>query len=313
MKEEIKYNADKHLLTIIDQRQQWLINERRYSAHTVDAYSRDLAQFLDFFDHPLSLNNLGQIDLPRFRSYISNTLGRHISKSSAARKLSGLRNFFDWLERKELVHNPAISVLSSPKKPKILPRALDIGQAFELIDLSSQEQERHWVQLRDTAIFILLYGCGLRISEAVALNLGDFDNGDFITVRGKGNKDRIVPLLPIVIQAVNTYLDACPFTIAAGQPLFLGVRGERISPRIIQRQMEKIRHQAGFPDSYTPHALRHSFATHLLAAGTDLRAIQQLLGHSSLATTQRYTEVETSKLLEEYQKADLFGEHDTND
>ncbi len=306
MKEEIKYNADSILVEVIRNWQNWLRDERLYSEHTVDAYSRDLSDFLAFFKEKVSLGQLSELDIIDFRKYISSEKTQLLNKSSLARKLSTIRNFYRWLSKKKLAKNSAISILSSPKKPKNLPRSLDKNQAIELIDEAPNFEAENWQQLRDIAIFTLLYGCGLRISEATNLNIGDFDNNEFLRIKGKGNKTRIVPLLPIVIKAVENYADNCPYKRNNGEALFLGARGERISPRIIQRQMEKIRNYMGLPDNLTPHSLRHSFATHLLAAGTDLRSIQELLGHSSLSTTQRYTEVEISTIQNEYDKAGLF-------
>ena len=306
MKADIKYNVDQDLQTIIKNWLQWLRNERRYSAHTVDAYARDLSQFLDFFTTPQSIDSLSKIQITDCRRYISSRHCQLISKSSLARKLSTIRNFFHWLDRNKIVKNSAISVLSSPKKDKILPRSLEINQTFELIEEAPNFERENWQQLRDIAIFTLLYGCGLRISEAVNTNIGDFDNQDFLRIKGKGKKERIVPLLPIVTKTINTYLSACPYSHNNGDAVFLGARGERISPRIIERQMEKIRNYMGLPSNLTPHSLRHSFATHLLANGTDIRSIQELLGHSSLSTTQRYTEVEISQLQKEYNQAHLL-------
>ena len=298
------FYADSELLKYIEQWQNWLSNERKYSLHTVNAYARDLSQFLSFFPLAATLSNLQTLPISEFRRFIS--AHKSLNETSLCRKISSIRNFFNWLDHKGIIHNPAISILNSPKKSKHLPRALDIHQALDLISETPNFEDENWIKLRDTAIFTLLYGCGLRISEAVNTNIGDFDNKDFLIIKGKGNKERIVPLLPIVNQAINSYLEACPYKQQQGEALFLGARGERISPRIIQRQMEKIRNYMGLPQNITPHALRHSFATHLLAAGTDLRSIQELLGHSSLSTTQRYTEVEISHLQEEYQKADLL-------
>lgn len=197
--------------------------------------------------------------------------------------------------------NEDISVIVNPRRPKILPKALDVTQIFNLLKKSEKNQD--WQGLRDTAIFTILYGCGLRISEALALNVGDITHNDFLRVKGKGNKERIVPLLPLVKENISAYLAACPYKLTNGEPLFLGARGDRISPRIIQRNLEKLRRELGLPDTVTPHALRHSFATHLLAEGTDLRSIQELLGHASLSTTQRYTDVQIETLQKEYLKA----------
>lgn len=306
MKMEIKYNVDHILHEVVKDWLQWLKNERRYSEHTVDAYARDLSQFFDFFETPQTIGSLSKMQISDFRRYISSRHCQLISKTSLTRKLSSIRNFFHWLNRKGIVQNSAVSILSSPKKDKVLPRALEIQQAKDLIEEAPNFEKENWQQLRDIAIFTLLYGCGLRISEAVNTNIGDFDNRDFLRIKGKGNKERIVPILPIVTRSINAYLEACPYSHNHGDPIFLGARGERISPRIIERQMEKIRNYMGLPSNLTPHSLRHSFATHLLANGTDLRSIQELLGHASLSTTQRYTEVEISKLQTEYDQAKLL-------
>ena len=304
MKEQIKFFADKTICRHIAQWQNWLLNERKYSSLTVEAYARDLSQFLAFFEQPADISFLKQIQIKDFRRYIASL--DCLCKTSLARKISSIRNFFHWLDKKQILHNPEISVLNTPKRPKNLPKALDIDQTFELLEETPNFANENWIKLRDIAIFTLIYGCGLRISEAVNTNIGDFDNKEFIRIKGKGNKERIIPLLPVVIQSIQAYLNVCPYKNNYGEAVFLGAKGERISPRIIQRQMEKIRHYMGLADNITPHSLRHSFATHLLANGTDLRSIQELLGHSSLSTTQRYTEVEISHLQEEYQKAELL-------
>ena len=202
--------------------------------------------------------------------------------------------------------NTAISVISSPRRAKVLPKALDVDDTFKVLETVEKLASEKWQGLRDVAILTILYGCGLRISEALSLNVGDIGHNDFLKIKGKGNKERLVPLLPVVKEKINAYLAACPYDIKPGEALFLGARGERLSPRIVQRTLEKIRGILGLPDTLTPHALRHSFATHLLAAGTDLRSIQELLGHASLNTTQRYTDVQIDKLQRDYQKADLL-------
>lgn len=316
MKEEIKFETDAILGEIIKSWQQWLLNERRYSPHTVDAYLRDLSFFVAFFaarediapTHKLTLGALKKLDIRCFRSFVSFRSSKNLEKSSVARELSSIRNFFHWLEKQDLLKNPAISILSSPRKNKVLPKALGIEDALLLIDEAAKEEKEDWQNLRDKAIFSLLYGCGLRISEALSVSKSDLQNQNFITIRGKGNKERIVPMLPIVLKRIDDYIAACPYGIRDDEPLFLGARGGTLNPRIVQRQMEKIRNLMQLPDNLTPHSLRHSFATHLLAAGTDLRSIQELLGHASLSTTQRYTEVEISTLQKEYEKADLFNE-----
>lgn len=303
MKTIITYNADSQLQRIITDWQNWLRNERRYSKHTLDAYFRDLSAFMEFFPEPLNLSKLSSLEVRDFRAYISHRAAKNLEKTSIAREISSLKNFFRWLDIHDLVKNSALSIISSPRLPKSLPKALDIDDTFNILEEAPNFAKKTWEGLRDCAIFTLLYGCGLRISEALSLNLGDIDNEQFLRITGKGNKTRIVPLLPAVINNINAYLTEVPYNIKSGEALFLGARGERLSPRIIQRQMQKIRAYLGLPDSLTPHALRHSFATHLLAEGTDLRSIQELLGHASLTTTQRYTDVQIETLKKEYHKA----------
>ena len=305
MKQEIRYQASAEVVSFIHRWQNWLKDERRYSLHTLDAYSRDLSVFFDFLKDYLKRaaerQDLASLDVHGFRAFLSARAARHIDKNSLAREISTLRNFFKWLNRSKILKNEDISVIVNPRRPKILPKALDVTQTFKLLKKSEKNQD--WQGLRDTAIFTILYGCGLRISEALALNVGDITHNDFLRVKGKGNKERIVPLLPLVKENISAYLAACPYKLTNGEPLFLGARGDRISPRIIQRNLEKLRRELGLPDTVTPHALRHSFATHLLAEGTDLRSIQELLGHASLSTTQRYTDDQIETLQKEYLKA----------
>lgn len=305
MKQEIRYQASAEVVSFIHRWQNWLKDERRYSLHTLDAYSRDLSVFFDFLKDYLKRaaerQDLASLDVHGFRAFLSARAAHHIDKNSLAREISTLRNFFKWLNRSKILKNEDISVIVNPRRPKILPKALDVTQTLNILKKSEKNQD--WQGLRDTAIFTILYGCGLRISEALALNVGDITHNDFLRVKGKGNKERIVPLLPLVKENISAYLAACPYKLTNGEPLFLGARGDRISPRIIQRNIEKLRRELGLPDTVTPHALRHSFATHLLAEGTDLRSIQELLGHASLSTTQRYTDVQIETLQKEYLKA----------
>ena len=311
MKSEIKYNASREIKQLIAQWQSWLLNERRYSPHTLDAYSRDLSGFFDFAAEHLGkvpeTADLAKLEVRDFRAYLSQRAARHIDKSSLARELSTLKNFFKWLARYDILRNPALSVIRTPRRAKVHPKDLEVIDTFNVIDEAQNLASNSWQGLRDTAIFTLLYGCGLRISEALSLNVGDIGNNDFLRIKGKGNKERIVPLLPVVVENINKYLAECPYQPKQGEPLFLGARGDRLVPRIIQRQMQKIRAYLGLPDNLTPHALRHSFATHLLAEGTDLRSIQELLGHASLTTTQRYTDVQIETLKKEYDKAGLLS------
>jgi len=313
MKQEIKFNADETLLPLITRWQNWLLRERAYSAHTLDAYSRDLAIFLHSLSphKKLSLADLSAFEVRDFRRFLSLRAAKYINNSSLGRELSTIKSFYKWLAVNEIAENAAISVISAPRKAKILPKALDEDASFDLLNTSEKMAHNKWQGLRDKAILTLLYGCGLRISEALALNIGDITaESEFLRVKGKGNKERIVPLLPIIWQNIAAYLAESPYQLSVGEPLFVGARGERISPRIIQRQVQKMRGQLGLSDNLTPHALRHSFSTQLLAAGVDLRSIQELLGHSSLITTQRYTDVQTETMQREYHKAHPLEKQD---
>ncbi len=311
MKKQIIYQVDEKIALLIEKWRSWLQNERCYSPNTLDGYCRDLSDFFSFLQRKNNavsdLKTLQETDIRTFRSYLSFRAGRNLSKTTIARNISTLKNFFRWLDDNDIVKNSALSIISSPKLPKTLPKALEIGETFKILKKAGNYSKNEWQGARDTAVFTLLYGCGLRISEALSLNFGDITRqSKMIRIRGKGNKERIVPLLPVVIDAIDEYVQNCPYHLKNGEPLFVGARGERLLPRIIQRQMQKIRIALGLPDSLTPHALRHSFATHLLAEGTDLRSIQELLGHSSLVTTQRYTDVQTETIKREYQKANLL-------
>ncbi len=307
MKSKINYIASTEVCELIARWQIWLRDVRRYSMHTLDAYSRDLSFFFnflsDYINHIPQINDLEDADIRTFRAYLSQRNLKHLEKSSISRELSSLKSFFNWLIRNKIIKNTAISIISSPKQNQILPKALDVDDTFNVLDIAQDFAKSEWQGLRDVAILTILYGCGLRISEALSLNLGDIDHNNFLKIKGKGNKERLVPVLPVIREKINAYLEACPYNIKQGEALFLGARGERISPRIVQRTLEKIRGYLGLSDNLTPHALRHSFATHLLANGTDLRTLQELLGHASLSTTQRYTDVQIETLKKEYHKA----------
>ncbi|MGE4062231.1 MAG: tyrosine recombinase XerC [Rhodospirillaceae bacterium] len=285
----------------------WLAAERRVSAHTSDAYARDLAAFLAFLvghlGEPAGLSALAQLKPADIRSYLAHRSSEGIARSSVARAMSTLRNFFRFLDRTGRVHNPAVKSVKTPRLPKSVPKALDEVDALDAIRSAGELQEEPWLAARDQALMLLLYGCGLRLGEALSLSWETRTEADVLRVVGKGRKERIVPILPIVKSAIASYRALCPYQGAGGAPLFVGSRGKPLSPRIIQRQMEKLRAQLGLHEDATPHALRHSFATHLLARGGDLRTIQELLGHASLSTTQRYTAVDEAHLIRTYRAA----------
>jgi integrase/recombinase XerC len=300
---EIAFCARPDLAAAIEAWRAWLAAERRASAHTTDAYGRDLAAFLRFLvDHTGAepdLAALRDLQAADVRSYLARRTTAGISRSSLARGLSTLRNFFRYLARKGILHNPAALAVKTPRLPKSLPKALAEADAFAAIREVITLHDEPWLGARDMALLLLLYGCGLRIGEALGLRcnvLAELKTGDTLRVRGKGNKERIVPVLPVVRDAIARYRELCPFAPEKDAPLFVGARGAALNPGVVQRQMRHLRALLGLPESATPHALRHSFATHLLAKGGDLRTIQELLGHASLSTTQRYTAVDFTAL-----------------
>jgi integrase/recombinase XerC len=285
----------------------WLTGERRASPHTIAAYGRDLAFFLDFLtEHLGELPSLAAIEGLRpadFRAYLARRAHDRIERSSLARAISVLRGFVRFLQRRGLASTTALAALRSPRLPHSVPKPLTVDDATSSLDAAAELASNDWQGKRDTAILALLYGCGLRLSEALGLTRAEAPVGEMVAITGKGGKQRFLPVLPAVREAVAGYLASCPYVLAGDGPLFVGARGGPMNPRLVQRQMEALRRHLGLPETATPHALRHSFATHLLGAGGDLRAIQELLGHASLSTTQRYTSVETERLLGVYDAA----------
>ncbi len=303
-----RFPAAADLQHAIAQWQDWLGGERRASPHTIAAYGSDLAQFLDFLSqHRGGLPDLAEFQAlapADFRSYLAARSNARLQRSSSARALSVLRNFFRFLDRRGLVKNAALAAVKTPKLPQALPKALSIAEAQQALDLAPSLARNAWEGQRNLAIFMLLYGTGLRIGEALGLTRREAPlKAGAITITGKGNKTRLVPILPAVAAAIGDYLRICPHTLVPEGPLFVGVRGRALNPRQIQLQVAKLRGLIGLDRHATPHALRHSFATHLLAEGADLRVIQELLGHASLSTTQRYTAVDAARLAAVYDKA----------
>ncbi|EKF61382.1 site-specific tyrosine recombinase XerC [Agrobacterium albertimagni AOL15] len=300
--------ADEKLL---GERAAWLESlgaERRLSANTLDAYERDTRQFLQFLSGHVGgtvrIDDIKALRPADLRGFLAHRRKEGDGARSLGRHLAGLRSFLRHLERKGLVNAAGASAIRSPKQPKSLPKPLSGRQALAVVAVDTQMNEEPWIAARDAAVLSLLYGCGLRISEALGLT-PDVFQGRPTTLRitGKGGKTRLVPLLPVVMEAVETYYKLCPYHLEPGAALFRGARGGPLQPAIIQREMQKLRSALGLPDSATPHALRHSFATHLLGSGGDLRTIQELLGHASLSTTQIYTGVDSARLLDIYDRA----------
>jgi len=283
-----------------------LASVRRLAPRTLEAYGRDLGQFMAFLaghmGGPVSLRSLAELRGADIRAFMARRRGESLGSRSLARTLSALRSFFGFLERRGVLATEALNAVRTPKIPRSLPKALTVVEAKRAIESTDEIEDRPWVAARDMAVISLCYGAGLRISEALALTAADLE-ADMLRVTGKGGRVRLVPLIAPVRQAVETYRSLCPFRPLPEEPLFRGVRGGVLAPRLIQRRMEQLRGALGLPPSATPHALRHSFATHLLGRGGDLRAIQELLGHASLSTTQIYTAVDTERLLESYSAA----------
>ncbi len=285
----------------------YLSNIKKLSQNSVTSYKNDLSKFFIFFqdyiEKNIGLKEIESIKISEFRSFLTYRRNSEISSNSIARNISALKSFFRFLIKNDKIKESSVFSLKSPKLKKSLPRPINVDLAIQVIKQAEEIEDEKWVGLRNKAILILLYGCGLRISEALSLNYDDVQNEDHILIKGKGEKERIVPMMPYIKKGIENYLEACPKEIISGEALFIGKRFSRLSPRIIQYALEKIRTALSLPETATPHALRHSFATHLLDSGGDLRTIQELLGHSSLSTTQKYTKVETSKLLDIYKKS----------
>ena len=287
----------------------WLAHEKRQADATVKAYHADLDGFLGFcathLGEPPGAGDLAALRATHFRAWLAERQRQGLARTSTARALAALRSFYRYLDREHAFHNPALRALRTPRLPRRLPRPLSVGQAGELL-AAAPAARLDWVARRDAAILLLLYGAGLRIGEALALERaavgGDPAGLRQLLITGKGGRQRLVPVLPLIAAAIADYVAACPYREQAG-PLFLGARGKRLQAPIVRRLMQELRRRLGLPESATPHALRHSFATHLLADGADLRTIQELLGHASLSTTQGYTGVDGDRLMRLYHQA----------
>ncbi len=304
---------------LLKARAEWLMHlksERRVAAKTLEAYERDLRQFCifltDYHARPAKKNDFADLKPLNMRGYLARRREAGNGARTIARDLAGIRSFVRFLEKNGEASSAGLMAMRPPKQPGTLPKPVSPEDALRLSDTAMQMQAEPWIAARDAALMTLLYGCGLRISEAVSLTPIDFGisaatkgktNTTALRILGKGGKVRIVPLLPIVCEAMETYLRLCPFVLAADDPLFRGARGGPVQPAVIQRAMRIMRGALDLPATATPHALRHSFATHLLGNGGDLRAIQELLGHASLSTTQKYTAVDTEQLLKTWSAA----------
>lgn len=294
----------------------WLLHlstEKHYAIHTLSAYERDVRQFFSYLEmyygRPASLSDLNVLTPQILRGFMAARRGEGTCSRSLSRSVSALRAFFRFLERAEILKNRAVLAVALPKVPFSVPRPLTVPKAKEVmsesVEAAAIRGREKWIGARDRAVLLLLYGAGLRIAEALGMKLRDapVPPRDTARVIGKGGKERLVFALPVVQEAVAEYIRLCPYPLKDDGPLFLGAKGGQLSPRILQLLMAEMRTSLGLPETATPHALRHSFATHLLGAGADLRSIQELLGHACLSTTQIYTEVDREALLRVYDRA----------
>ncbi|MCB1383396.1 MAG: tyrosine recombinase XerC [Notoacmeibacter sp.] len=297
---------------LLEARRRWLsalAGERRVSARTIDAYERDTRQFLTFLTahlgEPATMTGMEELKPADFRAFLAARRRDGAGNRSLGRNLAGIRSFLRHLERRGAVNAAGVNAVRAPRQPKSLPKPLTLADARRVVDCGEQLNEEPWIAARNAAVLTLLYGCGLRISEALSLTAQDLEDAgsNGLRVTGKGGKTRLVPVLPLVTQAVDAYRRLSPYSASGDEPLFRGARGGPLSAAVLQRDMARLRGALGLPDTATPHALRHSFATHLLGRGGDLRTIQELLGHASLSTTQVYTGVDTARLLEIYDSA----------
>ncbi|MGI9353975.1 MAG: tyrosine recombinase XerC [Rhizobiaceae bacterium] len=318
-------NADSEILVhaapcLLAAKKGWLRHlhaERRVAEKTLEAYERDLRQFCIFLTgyagRPAKLSDFADLKSMQLRGFLAQRRGSGNGARTLARGLAGIRSFVRHLEKEGQASGAGLTAMRAPKQPATLPKPIGAPDALRLTKVAEQLQEEPWVAARDAALMALLYGCGLRISEALGLKLADLDlassaNDPAVTTQslrilGKGAKTRIVPLLGVVGEAIGDYLKKCPFVLSEDDAVFRGVRGGVVQPAVIQRAMRLMRGALDLPKTATPHAMRHSFATHLLANGGDLRTIQELLGHASLSTTQKYTAVDTDHLLKSWAAA----------
>ena len=302
-----KYNElSKDGYSLIEDWKIYAQNYRKLSNQTIFSYATDLKFFLSFLEYyknsKISINKLEKLEPREVRAWLAHEINLGISATTLNRYLSSIKDFFNWLNEKKYVYNNSITMIRMPKKEHKLPRPIEENYILEVISLISKNNVLPWIAARNISVITLLYGCGLRISEALSIKMNDYPFKDTLKVVGKGGKERVIPIIPFVRNCINEYIYLCPYHKNKNEFLYLGKRGKKLNARIIQKEIENCRKQLGLPETATPHALRHSFATHLLSAGGDLRTIQDLLGHSSLSSTQIYTKVDPKRLIEVYKK-----------
>jgi len=289
---------------LVDDFLSFMSGGKRASKHTIISYQNDLSNFLVFLknykEKAVTIDVLEELNVHDFRAWLFSRNEEEFQSTSTARAVSCLRSFFVFLNKNQYLKNSEIKNIKSPKIPKSIPKAVDQIDIKSIMELVAEFSKHDWCIKRDMALLTLIYGCGLRISEALSVTKSNLANNDVLIITGKGNKQRMVPILPIVKERIDNYLVVCPYKIASDGLIFLGVRGGPYSPVLFERLISNIRKYLQLSDTVTPHAFRHSFATHLLEAGGDLRTIQELLGHASLSTTQRYTKIDKTRLLDVY-------------
>jgi len=292
----------------------YLLNIKKYSTHTLTAYDTDIRDFLCFLDKfnsiPARIADIKGADTLVFRSWLADRTRRNLTHKSTARALSSLKTFYKWLAREKNIKNEAIGIISAPKVPRKLSKAIETTDIADMhTAIRSIDSKEPWVAARDWALIILIFGCGLRISEALSLTNADIvEQPEYLRIIGKGNKERIVPVLPAVYEVLDKYIKIRPFGCELKDPLFRSIRGLPMTPRMAEKVVENLRNYLQLPDYVTPHALRHTFATALLAGGADLRSLQELLGHSSLSTTQLYTRVNMAEIMDIYKHTHPLSE-----
>jgi integrase/recombinase XerC len=299
--------ANQELKSLIDDFLNYLSLEKRYSPNTIIAYQTDILYFLKFLKEKdlITKSDLENLTIHNFRSWLAFRRQENFSNSSTARAFSSIKNFFRFLSENKIIKNLAIENVKTPKLSKPLPKSVDKIDIDEISKAIAEFSKEGWIFKRDLALLTLIYGCGLRISEALNITKNHFSENQMLKIKGKGGKERMVPVLQVVRQRIDDYLQAVPHQIKGDEAIFLGLRGKKYQAALFEKLIQKIRQYLDLPESVTPHAFRHSFATHLLESGGDLRTIQELLGHSSLSTTQRYTKIDKKRLLDVYEKISL--------
>lgn len=302
----MSFSAEPKFLEIFQNWIKWMKNEKQYSLHTIESYNSDLSQFFrflnEYFLQDINIELIKGLKIADIRSWFSKLKLEDINTRSLSRHLSAIRNFYLYLKKNHQIINTQALNLTIRNNKHSLPKAIEVEETTKFINEILYLEEETWVQYRDYALINLIYGCGLRISEALSVKKHDIE-GDFLKIFGKGKKQRNIPLLPEVKLAIIKYLQSCPYNINKDQNIFIGKKGRELNPSVFQKRIRLIRRNLGLPDNITPHSFRHSFASHLLENGADLRSIQELLGHENLSTTQIYTSINKSKIINIYLNA----------